>query len=1156
MISRFTASIRGWGRGRLLRRCFTLALLGLLPAWAAAQDTGIVTGRVFDATGDRYIEGAFVRVTDLGNVSATTDLEGRYVIRQVPAGEHTVSVSYVGYTGETRNITVPAGGTASADFTLSSDIIELEEFVATADWLSGQARAVNLQRSGSGIRNVVNEEVFGQMNDGNIGIAISRMPGLTVDTDGSTEVQRYVNIRGFDSSLNSVQLDGNRLSTSGSGSPGRRGRGTAYGGSARGFALDDIPADAITNVEITKAPTPDMDGDALGGTVNLVTKNAFQYDSRFMKLRAAGDYSKRRDNWGSNVAFTYAEPFMVQGAEQPNLGVTVNLSYYDQNEGFDNLDTDNQWISTSTDGLVVGARGDDNQDIDSFYLDGPANDYLAGSLSASLQSMAPDQVVVGYVEDIEANNYNIRRERYGANVSFDYKLNDETELYLKTTYSTETRDSDDFRHHTIMNNDHFDQEDPIDQYVSPFADDDPNYDAGNWEVFSDAGWEDEIRPGEAYDLDGDGTAETVFNPGALVRPSGFGSDVVATIRPGLTVEQGGTFYEVDGDPRGRVGYEGTFRFRDIDLSNFNIGGKTRTDWGEIKYDAYWSRSSQDYTEYEQEWRRDGFQFEYSRPFQDPWYIDYDTVNSDEADRFAVPDQNSESAFFEDELEWKTFDQEENVIGLSTDVTWDIPENLAFGGFLKTGFQYRRLNREYDYDEREWDFDEDTFPFADYLIGPDNYPYDPVNPERPRDDGAQAVPYVPNTLKIVQDFLLGDNPPAFIEGDGEVESNILDSVEQDYDATETSYAGYLMGQFRTGDLTIIAGARYEYVDFEQEAFLIPDEIDNLVDPDLTVSQIFNIENNFETFTSGNSYNEFLPSIHLRYDFLDGKLVTRVSWGRTYARPAMKDMVGSVFSEFDDEGNQDLFVNVPNPQLPTQQSENYDISIEYYTDNGGYFQIAYFRKDMTNYAFQQNRSVTLRQYREEGSPFGPAPDETNRVIISQPTANTPAVNSGIELVAQQQLTFLPSPFDGFKINANATFADSEADYQFGSTGPTVGHSDYMYNLALEFSKWNFFGRAKWSYRHHFFENVSVSDLGPEIDEVPAQFQFLGDDTFMNPGRLDLEAAYTFNVNNKPVTVFCNVTNVLEQMNASRQGYWNYLDDAYPKLRRWNVGIEAEF
>ncbi|MGB0373127.1 MAG: TonB-dependent receptor [Opitutales bacterium] len=1136
-----------------------LGLVALAVASAASAFAGNITGRVFDEGSAKYIQGVFVSIPSL-ELRTTTELDGSYIFRSVPNGTYEISVSYVGYPSQTKSVTA-SDADVVVNFSMASEIAELEAFEATGEFLAGQARAVNLQRAGKGIKNVINEEVFGQMDDGNIGKALARMPGATVDTDGFSEVPRYVNVRGFDASLNSVQLDGNRLSTSGSGNPASRGGGTAYSNSGRAFRLDDVPADAITNIEIVKSPTPDMPGDALGGTVNMITKNAFQYEDRYINLRIAGDFNERRDEWGSTGAFTYADTYALGDSELPNLGVTVNLSYSDANEGFDNLDTDTQWISDSTDILVVGGTSATNVDIDNFYLDGPANDYLTPQLNAGLEELRSNDVdhpVLGFIEDIESNNYDIDRQRVGANVSFDYKLNESTDLFFKSTYSGETRTSRDYRHHLIGNNDHFDPADPYEQYVSPYAAGDSRYNAGNYfDVDEDALDGGEINPGDTVAASGGGTI--VFNPGELVRPSGEGSDVVSTIET-IGVNGATSYYEADGSGRSRVGYEGDLQEEDITLTVFNFGGKTELDFGLLEYDVYYSKSESEWESFEQEWRRDGFHFGYTRSgafYSDPWFIDYDDELGN--DRFDPAAAVGPTAFYEDEFEWKQSYTEEEVTGAKIDLTYELPDVLGFSSELKTGINLRRMERSFDYDEREYDFDEDAFPFLDYVL---ENPYDPVFPDRARDDAQHVVPFTVDVESIFNDFIRDENSiPGFIDPEGPIATLTSDnSARNDYWAEENTYAGYLMGEFKRGDFTVIAGVRYEKVEFETTGF------DRLTfDSDLastfTLEEAVNREADVYTkYTAENDYDQLLPSVHFRYDFLDGKLVTRASYGRTYSKPEIKDMVGDVNGDISDDDDRLYTYDVPNPLLPALESDNFDLSVEFYTDSGGYFQAALFYKSMKNYAFNVTQNYSRSDYEQNFAPlYGAIPaefTEVTNVDITTPTADTDAVNKGIELVAQQQLSFLPGPLDGFSVNANATFADSEADFQFGSTGPVQGHSDYMYNLSVQYNKYNFFARAKWSYRHHFFENISVADLGGEIAEVPGEYQYLGDDVFMNPGWLDLEFAYTFELESAKFRVFTNVTNVLEQINASRQGVWNYLDDVYPKKRRWTIGVEATF
>ena len=1111
----------------LWRGCVALAAF-VWAATASAQDSGTISGRVLNETTGEYLHAAIVRIPGT-SYRSSTDLTGSYTLRQIPVGEYNVEVSYLGLGTQTQTATVTPGSNTRVNFNIREDLVELEGVEVEA-LLIGTEAAVNQQRASRGVVNVVDSEQFGQLNDGNIAQALRIMPGLSVDTDGSTETHRYVNIRGFDASLNVVALDGNRLASSETGAPNQRGRGTAYSGAARAFALDDIPADAISTVEIVKAPTPDMDGDALGGTVNLVTRTAFERTGRAINFSLAGNYSELREEWGPALSVTYSDIFDFNG-QSDNLGLSMTVSYYDQDEGFDNIDRDWVYLSPTDDELdLTNVRPYETVD------------YLQEQLEADKERTG--QPIIGYNEDAEYNNFNIGRERWAISGSLDYRLNDRTSLYFKPTITNEKRRQDDFRHHIIQDSSdvagfhHGDRADPLEQYVSFFLASDPNYDAGNYFDFLSAaetlGVEgNEFAPGDSLALP-DGTSIT-FNPGGLVR-LGDVPDRIATIHPDTSDLAGRTTYNPDGSARGQARYEGTWTNFDIVFYNFNVGGETEMDWGLLTYNAYFSSNTKEYLEFEHEWERRGFQFGYDRTgdiysyehvLENAW--DGQGNYQDRADplrvsRFEIPNQSDVDRFRDRDLERKAYETEEDIYGAQIDAEIDFPANLPFTGAFKTGLKYRSMERTYDYDEREWDLSSD-FPFAEYLYFPD---FDP-----PYGEEHLRIPYVPDARRIFNEAL-PNNPEWFSE---QYTANLRDSINNDYEAEEDIYAGYFMGTMEVGELTVIAGARYEYTQFDTSGYIF----------DRSVSGAPEGLNAFEfdertlvdgVYRDGQDYSAFLPSVHLRYNFTEN-LVGRVSWGRTYARPAIKDMVGTIF--ITEDGNE-VSITEPDINLPPQRSENYDVSLEYYTENGGFLQVAIFYKDMTNYSFSE--------VVEETSYPGYPADEWI-VTIERPVANTDAINQGVELAVNMPINFDFMPIEGFAFNGSATFTKSEADYYTGRTGPVVGHSHRIYNFALEYDNHGFFARLSYIYRSQFFENISISDFAEESEAIPPDLQFIYDDTFMNPAVWNLETGYEFI---EGYTFFVNVTNLTEAINASRQGFYQYPEDSYPNERRWTIGIRG--
>ncbi len=360
-----------------------LLFAALAPSLAFAQNTGTLSGRVSDASTGRSLQGAVVRVPGTPLVDYT-DADGRYNLPSVPAGMQRVEVDYVGLDPFQRKINITTGTPALLNVPLESTTLKLEAFTV-AESVRGQALAINQQKTASGIVNIVSEETFGQMVNGNIGYALERLPGLTVsaDEDGTPS---GVNIRGLSSAYNSFQVDGNRLPTS---------------GGSRGFSTSQLTADGISNIEVVKAPTPDRDGDAVGGIINVISRSAFQRDGRELRLTASGTYYDLSGKWGHNVGATYSDIFSIAGGAR-NFGVSLTATMYETNRDYDNLDKDYNVLR-------------------------PENEPALGLSELT------------YFHTNGAPQTNRRTSTaYGLNGAFDFRLNDGVTFYFKPLYTQTT----------------------------------------------------------------------------------------------------------------------------------------------------------------------------------------------------------------------------------------------------------------------------------------------------------------------------------------------------------------------------------------------------------------------------------------------------------------------------------------------------------------------------------------------------------------------------------------------------------------------------------------------------------------------------------------------------------------------------------------------
>ncbi|MBL9188030.1 MAG: TonB-dependent receptor [Opitutaceae bacterium] len=304
---------------RLLLACGFAVACALAPAVLAQSvaGTGTISGRVFEGATGRSLQGAVVRIAGTPHTDVT-DADGRYTLAGVPAGTLSLEVEYVGLDLFRQPVALTVGGSVEIDASLKSEVFKMAAF-EVAEAARGQALAINQQKTARGIVNIVSEETFGAMNDGNIGYALQRLPGLTVN-EGEDGTPEGVNIRGLGSDFNSFTVDGNRLGT-------------------RGFSTSNLVADGIANIEVIKANTPDRDGDALGGTINVISRTAFQRDGREIRFGASMNYLGLAEKWGYNARLTYSDLYGIFG-EQKNLGVSVTLSKYLSNRYYENNDTD------------------------------------------------------------------------------------------------------------------------------------------------------------------------------------------------------------------------------------------------------------------------------------------------------------------------------------------------------------------------------------------------------------------------------------------------------------------------------------------------------------------------------------------------------------------------------------------------------------------------------------------------------------------------------------------------------------------------------------------------------------------------------------------------------------------------------------------------
>ena len=268
--------------------CLLLILAG--PLLEAQEDTtGDVSGRVLNARTGRYLNQAEITVRDT-SVQVFTNQFGEYQIYNLEPGTYTVEASFTGLETQRAEVTVRPGESSFQDFTFArrqqaarageegaEPVFELQEFVVDAnDFQSMQEIAIQEERFSVNLKNVVSADAYGTVAQGNIGEFVKFIPGVQVDYGGtysSGADASAIRIRGYDASQTGITIDGIPVSNAQPGSL------------TRAIGLDMLSINNAARVEVIKVPTPDQPESSIAGTVNLVSKTAFEYPEPKLSYR-------------------------------------------------------------------------------------------------------------------------------------------------------------------------------------------------------------------------------------------------------------------------------------------------------------------------------------------------------------------------------------------------------------------------------------------------------------------------------------------------------------------------------------------------------------------------------------------------------------------------------------------------------------------------------------------------------------------------------------------------------------------------------------------------------------------------------------------------------------------------------------------------------
>ena len=392
-------------------------VLGLALLTAASANAMDIKGKIKDAKTGEEIIGASVVVKEEPSKGAVTGLDGSFSL-SVNRPTFTIICTYIGYKSYEMQVT---SKDSDIEIPLASDDVLLGEVtvVATNPGRS-EAGARAIERKAMNVVNVMSAKAIELSPDITVANVIQRMSGVTIERNSSGEGQ-YAILRGMDKRYNYTLINGVKIP-----SPDNKNRFVP---------LDIFPSEMLDRLEVTKSLTANMEGDGIGGAVNLVMKDA-PTERQFTASISTGYNAMYFDR--DFQSFDYGD--IVKDSPYEAMGKPEDYQVTQDNFTMSNLRM--KWKRPMPD-LTAGISYGDR------FFDDKLGVMLAGSY---LNTYRGKESQIYYQPGTSHNgivyrNYSTQQTRIGAHAKLDYHINENHKLTWYNGYmdmrEAEVRDGED-----------------------------------------------------------------------------------------------------------------------------------------------------------------------------------------------------------------------------------------------------------------------------------------------------------------------------------------------------------------------------------------------------------------------------------------------------------------------------------------------------------------------------------------------------------------------------------------------------------------------------------------------------------------------------------------------------------------------------------------
>lgn len=374
-----------------------------------SQQTDIVfKGRILDAQTKEQLPGATVRVTELKR-AGNARLDGTFSIEKVPAGSYHLQVSYLGY--QSLDTVVNVSGSTTVTLLLKTDTRSLNTVdIRSKRNVESEQSAKKSEQLSDNMVNIISAKAIQLSADITIANVLQRVSGVSLERSSSGD-GRYAIIRGMDQRYNYTLINGVKIP-----SPDNKNR---Y------VPLDIFPAELVERVEVYKTLTPNMEGDAIGGAVNMVMKNA--PDRFYVNGNLSTGYNQtlfdRPFQQFSVGAINRKSPYEANGPSylaKPEDFTRDNLNYTKKSftpNALGSLSIGNRFFNQKLGVMLGGSYQHTYRGYNSIFNPG---EYLD----------QPNADGVLYVKHAYVRDYSTEITRTGLNAKVDYRFNDRNKISL------------------------------------------------------------------------------------------------------------------------------------------------------------------------------------------------------------------------------------------------------------------------------------------------------------------------------------------------------------------------------------------------------------------------------------------------------------------------------------------------------------------------------------------------------------------------------------------------------------------------------------------------------------------------------------------------------------------------------------------------------